>query len=85
MNENFKNRNFSEYMGKTPIPQKSIATYTILCILRQMKKDVGLEAMLDYLDHYLLTIEKHNPKLKLAVEKALTIMDVEKIYKEMKE
>lgn len=31
----------------------SIAIYTVLCILRRMKREVGLEAMLEYLDKYL--------------------------------
>lgn len=60
----------------------SIAVYTVLCILRRMKREVGLEAMLEYLDKYLGTIETHNPQLKQAVAKALGIMNVEKMYRE---
>ena len=60
----------------------SIAIYTVLCILRRMKREVGLEAMLEYLDKYLGTIETHNPQLKSAVERALGIMSVEKMYKD---
>lgn len=60
----------------------SIAIYTVLCILRRMKQEVGLEAMLEYLDKYLGTIEAHNPQLKQAVVKALGIMSVEKMYRE---
>ena len=60
----------------------SIAIYTVLCILRRMKREVGLEAMLEYLDKYLGTIEAHNPQLKSAVEKALGMMSVEKMYRE---
>ena len=51
-------------------------------ILLVMKKDLGLEAMLEYMDQYLKTIDKHNPKLKFAVEKALSYMSVEKMYKD---
>lgn len=60
----------------------SIAIYTVLCILRRMKQEVGLEAMLEYLDKYLGTIEAHNPQVKSAVEKALGMMSVEKMYRE---
>lgn len=60
----------------------SIAIYTVLCILRRMKEQLGLEAMLEYLDKYLATIETHNPQLKAAVEKAMGMMSVEKMYRE---
>ncbi|MBI3618298.1 MAG: hypothetical protein HY210_08840 [Candidatus Omnitrophica bacterium] len=60
----------------------SIAIYTVLCILRRMKREVGLEAMLEYLDKYLGAIETHNPQLKHAVAKALSLMSVEKMYRE---
>jgi hypothetical protein len=60
----------------------SIAIYTVLCILRRMKREIGLEAMLEYLDKYLETVETHNAQLKLAVEKALGIMSVGKMYKD---
>ncbi len=60
----------------------SIAIYTVLCILRRMKQEVGLEAMLEYLDKYLGVIEANNPQLKHAVAKALGMMSVEKMYRE---
>lgn len=60
----------------------SIAIYTVLCILRRMKREVGLEAMLEYLDKYLGAIETHNPRLKQAVAKALGLMSVERMYRE---
>ena len=60
----------------------SITIYTVLCILRRMKREVGLEAMLEYLDKYLETIEMNNLELKQAVHKALGMMSVEKMYRE---
>lgn len=60
----------------------SISVYTVLCLLRRMKDQLGLEAMLEYLDKYLATIERYNPELKRAVEKAIGMMSVEKIYRE---
>ena len=61
---------------------QSIATYTVLCILKKMRDQMGLEAMIEYLEKYLHTIETYNPKLKMAVKEALTLLNVEKIYKE---
>ncbi len=60
----------------------SVAIYTVLCILRRMKREIGLEAMLEYLDKYLGAIETHNPQLKQAVAKALGMMSVERMYRE---
>jgi len=42
----------------------SIAVYTVLCILRGIKSQLGLEAMLEYMEGYLVTMEKNNPMLK---------------------
>lgn len=58
----------------------SIAIYTALCILRKMKDSLGLDAMLEYHESYLNTIEEHNPKVKNAVQIALSMMDVRKMY-----
>ncbi|MBI5149491.1 MAG: hypothetical protein HZA28_01795 [Candidatus Omnitrophica bacterium] len=60
----------------------SIAVYTVLSILSRMKTRVGLEAMLEYLDMYLATVDSHNPELKEAVDKALGMMSVEKMYRD---
>ena len=66
-------------------PTQSIPVYTVLKILIKMKQQLGLEVMLDYMDYYLKIIETHNPDIKEAVEKALMMINVEKIYKEAKE
>lgn len=63
-------------------PANSVSIYTVLCILRRMKYQLGLEAMLEYHARYLETIETHNPQLKQAVAKALGLMSVEKMYKD---
>ena len=83
LNDEFKN-NFE----KSPkpvckisfLPQNSIPTYTVLCVLGKMKHELGLEAMLEYTEKYLEIIDNHNPRLKAAVAKALSMMSVEKIY-----
>ncbi|MGE0267567.1 MAG: hypothetical protein AB7S78_03795 [Candidatus Omnitrophota bacterium] len=59
---------------------ESIAVYTVLSILVKMRHQLGLEAMMEYLDHYLRVIEQHNPKLKYAVSRALTMMNIQKMY-----
>ena len=53
-----------------------------MSILRQMKKQLGIGAMHEYLDFYLETIDLNNPKLGFAVHKALSLMSVEKMYKD---
>ena len=60
----------------------TIAIYTVLSILVKMKNSLGLEAALEYIDKYLTTIEKHNPKIKHATSLAIRFISVEKIYKE---
>ena len=60
----------------------SIAVYTVLCILRSMRKQLCLEAMLEYMEEYLVTIERNNPMLKDAVSKAISMVSVKRIYKD---
>ena len=59
-----------------------VNTYTMLKILDQMRKELGLEAMLEYLQIYLRTMEEDNPKVHLAVMQALKVNNVAQIYKE---
>ena len=60
----------------------TVAIYTVLTILMQMKTTLGLEAMLEYIGKYLSTIEKTHPDMKTAVARALGMMSIEKIYRE---
>ena len=60
----------------------TVPIYTVLSILVKMKNSLGLEAMLEYIDKYLCTIEKHNPQIKYAASLAINLISVEKIYKE---
>ncbi len=64
-------------------PYSIIAIYTAFKILNQMKKVLGIEAMLEYLDCSLDYVAKTNPALSHATEEALLIIDVEKIYQEI--
>ena len=63
-------------------PRNIVAIYTVLSILIQMKRVLGLEAMLEYVEEYMRIAEKHTPEMKPAVTEALTLMSVEKIYRE---
>ena len=64
------------------VPDNLIATYTVLNVLLKMRKTLGLEAMMDYIDKYLETIEGSNPEMKRAIALALTFVDVRDIYEE---
>ena len=59
-----------------------ISIYTTFRILQQMKSQLGLEAMLEYIDQYQRMIETHNPKFKVIIERAFNMMSVEKLYKD---
>ena len=63
-------------------PSNMIVVYTTLKILNAMRSQLGLEAMLEYIDKYLFLTERDNPRLKTAVTQALTLMSVEKIYRD---
>ena len=63
-------------------PTNIIAVYTILSVFVKMKQNLGLEAMLEYLDRYIEMLGKDNPQMKGAVEQALRLIDVGKIYRE---
>ncbi|MDD3375305.1 MAG: hypothetical protein PHY73_06265 [Candidatus Omnitrophica bacterium] len=84
MNEdNFKN----EFSNSPEIdnnifssPRSIIALYTSLRILLMMRKELGLEAMLEYLNKNVETIENNNIQMKSAVTRALLFIDTKKIY-----
>lgn len=59
----------------------SIAVYTQLVILLRMRHELGLEAMLEYLDAYVGMVQCSNPELRRAVDKALSVMSVRQIYR----
>ena len=63
-------------------PENTIPIFTTLSILLRMKSRLGLEAMVEYMEFYVHTIEEHNPTLKGAVDHALSLMNVQKIYKD---
>ena len=65
-------------------PRSTIALYTSLRILLAMRKDLGLEAMLEYLERHVESMERNNIQMKCAVTKALRFIDTKKIYEKSK-
>ena len=57
-----------------------VVIFTLLSILIKMKKQCGLEAMLEYMEEYLRVMGEGNPKVRFAVRRVLTMMSVEKMY-----
>jgi len=57
-----------------------VAIYTILAILTRMRKTLGLEAMLEYIEEYQKAIIMHNPTLKGTVNRAMLLMNIERLY-----
>ena len=63
------------------ISESTVAVYIILTLLIQMKSAMGLESMLEYMSDYRATMEKHNPKIKLAVKKAMALLVIERFLR----
>ena len=62
---------------------QAVSVYTILTILMRMKSDFGFEAMLEYMEKYLRTVETQNPEIKTALRKALDVISLHRLYKEV--
>jgi hypothetical protein len=80
--------NFSPKAPKTNSPpflrsENVVAIFTVLAILRRMRSTLGIEAMIEYMEKYLVMIEKRNPDFKLAVTRVLEVMNVEKMYRDV--
>jgi hypothetical protein len=62
-----------------------IAIVTFLSVLLQMRKELGLEAMLQYMENYQKIAIKENTNLNRAITCALEITDVKRIFEALKE
>lgn len=80
--ENNKNSGENPSSQGSPVfsPANTVAIYTVLRVLIKMRDSLGLEAMHEYMAKYLSIMEAYNPKMQEAVSKALTVINVEKIY-----
>lgn len=59
------------------------AFYTLLVILMKIKKEQGLEAMLEYMTTFIAVIDSHNPKLSQAVSQTMKHTSTEVIYEQL--
>lgn len=57
--------------------------FMAIMTLVKIKQELGLEAMVEYVDHYVEVINENNPKLGDAYQQAMKFINVEKIYQEM--
>lgn len=62
---------------------QTVAIYTALRIIMKMKKEMGLEATLEYLESYLSEIEKLNLSLRGVTDEVLEVIDIQKIFREL--
>ena len=62
----------------------SIHAYTILKVLLKMRRELGLEAMLEYIEHYVYVVGKNNQSMNIAVTKCLNKIDAGKLYESIK-
>jgi hypothetical protein len=62
------------------ISEKAISVYTVLSLLKNMRKDLGLEAMSEFIDSYVLAIERTNPELKEVLKDSLTERAINQFY-----
>ncbi|HPN56598.1 MAG TPA: hypothetical protein PLD92_07100 [Candidatus Omnitrophota bacterium] len=59
-----------------------VAIYVVLLVLKKMRMELGLEPMHEYMDAYINIIERHNHRLKRVVAQLLTVLNVDKIYRD---
>jgi len=62
----------------------SIAVYTALRLLQRMKNQLGLEAMIEYIDIYINVVNKENENLKKVVDMSINVVDINKIYQQVR-
>lgn len=60
----------------------TLAIYTVARILMRMRREVGLEAMLEYIAAYIRTIDAHNAPLTKAADQAVAHLNIEKVYQD---
>ncbi len=87
MSSQEQNKKVPEVLSPSDTPSflkdNAVAIYTILAILTRLKTKVGLEAMLEYIEHYKKLIERYNPDFREAVDEAMALLNVEKMYRDI--
>jgi hypothetical protein len=57
-----------------------IQTYTVMRILLALRNQCGIEGMLEYIEKYCSHVAQDNPKFVMAVDSALKLTDLDKLY-----
>ena len=70
-----------EFIGRMERGFASASIFTVFSLIKKMKRQLCLEAMLDYIDVYTECFELNCPQAARTVEKALEGIDVGKMYK----
>ncbi len=61
-------------------PDNTIAIYTASCVLRRIGERFGPQGMDRYLKSYIQVVDQREPKLRAAVDQAVSMMNIEKMY-----
>ena len=61
-------------------PDNMLAIYAASCLLTRVGERFGLQGMDAYLKSYIRTVGRREPKLKAAVDVAVGMINIEKMY-----
>jgi len=62
------------------VTKQSVAVYSVIAILKNMRNELGLEAMSEFLDMYVTAVERKNPELKNILQEALSERAINQFY-----
>ena len=60
--------------------KQSVAVYTVIAVLKNMRNELGLEAMSEFIDLYVSAVEKTDPELKNILHEALREQAINHFY-----
>ena len=60
--------------------RQSVSVYTVVSILRNMRRSLGLEAMSEFLDMYVEAVDRKDPQLKSTLQEALSERAIDQFY-----
>jgi len=67
-------------MKSLQVNQQSVAVYSVIAVLRNMRNELGLEAMSEFIDLYAAAVEKTNPELKNILQEVLSEQAINHFY-----
>jgi hypothetical protein len=62
------------------VNKQSVAVYSVIAILRNMRNELGLEAMSEFIDLYVAAVDRINPELKDLLHEALSEQAINNFY-----